>query len=300
MGTCIDRFTADAIRATDDTDSFGAELDVLETEWRHKVGTVRSGVIRRSPATRPPFCSRSTSTTAADLIGDPSSGPTTPSTSSPRRVCSSRPLSANATAPSRHPISSTLSPASNGHSPALWVTPDRQRPRGRSPTGRRDHERAQEAPHCFVRGQRAPAMISSSAATASCGRRARTAERARQRAENIATTEATRRPAFPCDGSMNVPASARVSTVVGRSRAATRRMVTLRDPIAIRGVVAPLNRASATTSSPLAEIFSSNRGPGRKEIVTNRSRSFVDLELPDSICASVNKSLASKPRRFEC
>ncbi|MET7999890.1 Fic family protein [Nonomuraea glycinis] len=69
MGICIDRFTADTIRATEDTDSFGAELDVLEAEWRHKVGTVRRGssvdLLLRVLPSAPVL----TSPTAADLIG---------------------------------------------------------------------------------------------------------------------------------------------------------------------------------------------------------------------------------------
>jgi Fic family protein len=69
MGSCIDRFTADTIRATDDTDRFGAELDVLEAEWRRKVGTVRKGssvdLLLRVLPSAPVL----TATTAADLIG---------------------------------------------------------------------------------------------------------------------------------------------------------------------------------------------------------------------------------------
>ncbi|MER6173657.1 Fic family protein [Streptosporangium sp. NPDC001681] len=69
MGTCLDRFVADAARASIDTDRFGATLDALERGWREKLGRVRTGssvdLLLRVLPSAPVL----TATTAADLIG---------------------------------------------------------------------------------------------------------------------------------------------------------------------------------------------------------------------------------------
>ncbi|MEV0349386.1 Fic family protein [Nonomuraea sp. NPDC050680] len=69
MGACIDRFTVDTARAIIDTDRFGADLDALDTDWRRKIGSVRSGssvdLLLRVLPSAPVL----TVATAADLIG---------------------------------------------------------------------------------------------------------------------------------------------------------------------------------------------------------------------------------------
>ncbi|WP_405087529.1 hypothetical protein [Microbispora sp. NBC_01389] len=69
IGSCIDRFTADTIRAVIDTDRFGAELDAMETEWRKKLGMVRTDssvdLLLRVLPSAPVL----TVAAAADLIG---------------------------------------------------------------------------------------------------------------------------------------------------------------------------------------------------------------------------------------
>lgn len=69
MGNCIDRFVADTARACSDAERFAADLDLLEEQWRGRIGRIRTGssvdLLLRALPSAPVL----TVGTAAQLIG---------------------------------------------------------------------------------------------------------------------------------------------------------------------------------------------------------------------------------------